>query len=674
MDAFRLTLRAEVRRHWRSMLGLALLLGVIGGVVLAATAGAERTDTAYPRLLRQANAAQLLLISGQHSPAAFYTRLRHLPQVAALSVASLYDALLPARHGPPSTIVETFSSPNDSFGVTGDRVRILSGRVFDPADPHAVMVDQQLATREHLRPGSTLRLYLVPGSSVPRPSRAREMSFQVTAIVVFDTQIVPASKVNAEPMALLSPQFARTPLALSASYGTQAGVRLRPGASAQSVLYAATVLARRYPATHGVGATNLADEVTATERAIRPQAVALAVFAGLTGLVALAVIVQLLSRQLSLDSAEFPTLRALGMTRPGLMALSMARLAAVTATAALIAAAIAIAASPLMPIGPARLAEPDPGMDVNVLILGAGCAAIIALPLFLLLSAAWRTAARVPAPLGVAEPAAPAPTSRLGALLARSGPVTGSMGIRMVFQPGHGPTAVPVRSALVGTIVAVASVVAALVFGASLVHLVSTPRLYGQDWQQQLDLEFGAVPEPLLARILARQPGLAGYAIGNYGQVTVDGQILPAIGIDAVRGRDFVTLLSGRPPVGRQEIAFGAQTLRALHRRIGQQIQVVVNGRRRDMRITGTAVLASFSRGSFDATDLGNGAVLIPPVLSQPNQASGCTGPRICYSFVLMRYRPGTDRLAAAARLTRVTHKAGLPTRVLRGQQRSAAE
>ena len=42
MDALRLTLRAELRRRWWPKLGLALLLGVIGGVVLTAAAGARR--------------------------------------------------------------------------------------------------------------------------------------------------------------------------------------------------------------------------------------------------------------------------------------------------------------------------------------------------------------------------------------------------------------------------------------------------------------------------------------------------------------------------------------------------------------------------------------------------------------------------------------------------------
>ena len=73
--------------------------------------------------------------------------------------------------------------------------------------------------------------------------------------------------------------------------------------------------------------------MTATERAIRPQALALAVFAALAGLIALAVIGQLLARQLALDAAEFPVLRGLGMRRPR-WSRGPARLAIVPATGA----------------------------------------------------------------------------------------------------------------------------------------------------------------------------------------------------------------------------------------------------------------------------------------------------------------------------------------------------
>ena len=57
-------LRADVRRRWPALLSLAVLLGLIGGVVLTAAAGARRTDTAYPRLLTWANATQVDIVPG----------------------------------------------------------------------------------------------------------------------------------------------------------------------------------------------------------------------------------------------------------------------------------------------------------------------------------------------------------------------------------------------------------------------------------------------------------------------------------------------------------------------------------------------------------------------------------------------------------------------------------
>ena len=71
---------------------------------------------------------------------------------------------------------------------------MLAGRLFDPADPHAVMISQQLADREHLRPGGTLHLIGYPqrGPS-PDIAHAVRLAFRVSAIVAFTDQIVPAS-------------------------------------------------------------------------------------------------------------------------------------------------------------------------------------------------------------------------------------------------------------------------------------------------------------------------------------------------------------------------------------------------------------------------------------------------------------------------------------------------
>ena len=319
--------------------------------------------------------------------------------------------------------------------------------------------------------------------------------------------------------------------------------------------------------------------MAATQQAIRPQAIALAAFAALAGLIALAVIGQLLSRQLALDSAEFPVLRAIGATRGSLVALSLARLAIVTLAGGVIAVAVAIAASPLMPIGPARLAEPHPGVEVNLAILALGFAAIALLPLALLAGAAWRAARAAGGPARRRR-ASPSRAAARGsaATLTRAGSVTGGVGVAMAFEPGHGRTAVPVRSALAGSVIAVAALTAAAVFGASLVALVSTPHDYGQNWDAQLDLEFGGAPGALGAH------GDRGRARGDRVRV---GQLRPARDRRPDRARDrrgpaatpsggYLTMLAGRAPAAPDEIALGAQTLRALHARVGQTIPVTV--------------------------------------------------------------------------------------------------
>jgi len=51
-----------------------------------------------------------------------------------------------------------------------------------------------------------------------------------------------------------------------------------------------------------------------------------------------------------------------------------------------------------------------------------------------------------------------------------------------------------VRSALAGTALSVLAVVAALTFGANLLHLVHSPPLYGQRWDAAIDVQFPSPP------------------------------------------------------------------------------------------------------------------------------------------------------------------------------------
>ncbi len=661
-------MRAGFRQTWRAWLALALLLGVMGGVVLAAAAGARRTETAYPRLLTWSHASDLQVAPEGSGLGGYYHALGGLPQVAALSTGELLDMTIRIRGGyVPAAQMQVFASPDGRMGVSVDRVKILAGHPLDPADPRAIVINQKLADQMHARPGSTVRLFGVPYDSHGNPDlrRAFPVTFRVSAIAVSSSQIAPAVA-GENPWALLSPAFLRTATARRVpNSGDEAFVRLRPGASTEVFLRAASALAGRYRSTSGhIFTISNADQVAATERAIRPDAVALALFAALAGVIALAIIGQLLSRQLVLDSAWFGALRALGMTRGRLVAVSLARAAAVSAAGGVLAAAIAIAVSPLMPIGPARLAEPAPGIDINLASLVAGLAIVVLVPIAVVAPVAWSTVSRL-AP-GPAEPAARPRPSRLGMALGRAGSVPGAIGVRMAFEPGHGRTAVPVRSALAAITVAVVAVTAAGVFGSSLIRLVDVPHRYGQNWNTELDLAFGAAPKSLLARLVSAQPGVTGYADGDYGEVTVKGQTVSAIGLTPAQGQGYLTLLAGHPPDGPGQIVLGARTLRSLHLRIGQTVRVtanafgVVSRTVRPMRIVGEAVFAELGRrGSFTGTDLGNGALVAPSLLSTPFPQTGCTA--TCFNFVLLRYRPGISAGAAATRLISTVTAKGCP-------------
>ena len=566
-----LAFRSGLRSRWRAALGLALLLGLAGGVALTAAAGARRTATAYPRLLRWSSAANVQVIPGCTGLRGFYAALARLPQVASMSTEVVYTLAVPGRGGGPAGQLEAIASPDGTLGTATDRVRIVAGHRPPATDPADVMVDPQLAAQQRVRPGSTLHLTGVPSTAKvcpaqlapARPGLPVPLAFRVSAVASFDDQVVPAPGLGGAPRVLLSPGFWRSGAGRRFGPGDEASVRLRPGSTLAAFRAAASRLARHYPSAGGLGFVNLAPQQAAVQRAIHPAAVALALFAALAALLTLAVVSPLIVRQFFLDAVEFPAFRALGMTRTQLLGLCLARAAAVTAGGALIAVSIAVAASPLMPIGVARQAEPSPGVQLDPALLAAGLAVTVFAPLVLVVPVAWRMAG--PAhPGGPGRAGRPARPSWLAAAVAQAGSLTAALGIRMAFEPGRGRSAVPVRSALAASTVALAALLAAAVFGTSLLALVSTPHRYGQNWTQELDLQLAGVPAARVSRIAA-QPGVRGYAAGDYGQLGIDGQAVPAVGVDPLHGRDFLTLLAGRPASGTRPDRAG----RADHARRG---------------------------------------------------------------------------------------------------------
>ena len=670
MTPVALAVRSHLRLRWRTLLALAVIFGLVAGVALTAAAGARRTGTAYPRLLRWSRAANMLVLPDCVGFNGFYKALGRLPQVASMWTGVVYEMSLPGAASAAAPQLDAVASPDGKLGFGTDRVRIVAGRPFDPANPDAVMVDEQLARLEHLRPGSTLRLNAIPSTAkacrqprvaAPRPGKspasARSLTFTVSAIVTFDDLVVPGPGLNGAPRVLLTPAFWSSGQGRAFGPGDYAGVRLRTGTSVAAFTRAADRVAR----SHHAGALSLirkSGQIAATERAIRPQALTLLLFAVLAFLIVLAVMGQLLSRQLSADATDLASLRALGLSRLQLVAVSIGGAAVVTVPGAVIAMAVAIAASPLMPIGPARLAEPSPGIEVNLAILGSGLVLTALLPLAILAPIAWRLTGHA----GGAARAAPvvARPSRVAGWLSLTGSLTSVLGVKLAFEPGGGRAAVPVRSTLGAIALAVTAVTAAIVFAANLIGLVSTPGRYGQNWSDELNLQFSGIPAAAISSVMSRLPKVAGYAAGNYGQVKVAGAAVPAIGLDPLAGGRFLTLTAGHPPTGPDQIVLGAQTMRSLHLRLGQRVPVTVGRRTGPMRIAGTAVFALFSQATFAATDLGTGALVTSSVLSQPDPPM-CAGTLTCYNFVLVRFKPAVQQGVAEHQLASAVAKAGCP-------------
>jgi len=689
MPAVRTRLRSEARTRFTAWLGLTVLLGVVGGVVLSAAAGARRTDTAYPRLLASNHAADVLISPSGTGLTGYDDALARLGDVETVAKAALLNVILPApgsRMDRNSYVASTASAPPVAAGVgvdgrlgqSMDRVKVLEGRRVDRGRADEVMIDPQLADRYRLHPGGTLRLFGVPSDFHGNPDLARifPLALRVVGVVVFDNQVVPVSELDKAPMFVLSPAFFRTAPARSMVGADGAYIRLRPGTNLAGFSRQAQALAQRFPDTNGgIFVADLADHYAKVERAIQPEAVALGLFALLAGFIGLVVITQILSRQVVLDAADYPVLSALGMDRGQLVTLSMIRVAGVCLVGALLAVVVAVATSPLMPLGPARLAEPRPGLEVNLAILSVGLLVMVVVPAALVLPVAWRVAARRALPGTARDQELTERPSRVAAALASFGrPLAASTGVRMAFEPGRGRTAVPVRSAIVGTTLALVALVASLVFGSSLNRLVNTPRLYGQTWDAVFNLGFGAIPAADASRILHSVPGVEAYSGGDYGLVDLPGRQVAAIGVDPLDGAVGPTLLAGRQPSSAEEIALGARTLRQLHAHVGDWVRVGVDGGTATRRhVVGEVVFPAFGVGSFTPTGLGEGAELtasqlpqggngcVPP--GQPPAASGVSAAPAgtCYSFFLIRLAPGANMHVLSTRFVSAANASGCP-------------
>ncbi len=428
----------RLRAGWRGWAALALLIGLAGGAVLAATAGARRTESAFPRFLRETNAARVLVGPALDGVRDGYDlavgRLHGVTQIAPVVGLNSQPVL---RNGKLDEEAEVVAPLDGRLGRVLERPRLLAGRQPRADRAGEVMVDQIAAGRLDLHVGSTLRLAALGNSPA---SKIRYLTVRVVGVEVLRDSIVPVNVLAQTAYIQATPALYRE---LGPDYQAFDGayVQLAPGISVGQFTMAATALAReqRYAKTGGqIFVSDESVQDAAVERSIRPQAIALAIFALVLAITVLLVVGQAAVRLLLADSADNPVLAALGLTRWQLLAAGLLEVAVAVLAGALLAAAVAVAVSPLMPIGPARLAELHPGVTFDLAVLLPGCAAIVLLLLGRVGWTGWREASVRTGPPGGAL-AAGRGGSRVARWVSGSGaPVTVVTGIRLALEPGRG--------------------------------------------------------------------------------------------------------------------------------------------------------------------------------------------------------------------------------------------
>jgi predicted lysophospholipase L1 biosynthesis ABC-type transport system permease subunit len=297
-----------------------------------------------------------------------------------------------------------------------------------------------------------------------------------------------------------------------------------------------------------------------------------------------------------------------------------------------------VGGGPLAITGLARQAEPDPGPWFDpVVVPGAIVVGLIVLAVAALASALL--AARGPAQ----ERMAPVRPSRGTAFLAGL-PPPAAVGVRMALATGRGPAALPTGPALLGASLGIAGVVAALVFGARVDHLLATPKLWGADYDAIVTAGEDVSWDERTADRVAGDPAVAAVALFDSLDLAVHAgnrrSGVEAVAVRPHRGTIQPVLLEGRAPVGLDEVALGDDVLNEVGVDVGDTVEVDRDGEGVALRVVG--------RHLQPAEDDANSGMLVTPQRLEALQGEqGDNG-------MLVRFTPGADTDAALQRLREI--------------------
>ena len=556
---------SDLKKRWRGALALTLMLGIAGGIVLGIAMGARRTVTSYRRLLVASKAHDVeIQPTGGPSDEKIIEEVPKLPQVAAHGEITFFpsDPAVPGRKPQPFQwdVGATAFDPN--LGRTMDIPTIVAGRSpnYDAAGEAAASTG--FMRTHHLRVGDTFSMQTVKfpeliesfGGAKPVPTGP------VATVRIVGVWRFPHDVSVREPTGFLylTPAFRRAYEEQAATL-TTLFIRLRHGADD---IPAFTRAARKVAGVDALDIVTQQEYIAKVDRVLGVQSTALWILALVVAGATIMVLGQALGRWIAEGASDRETLRALGMSRIARLQVATIPSVAIGLGAAAIAVALSFAAAPLSLFGIAKTLERGHGVLTDMLVLGIGAVAIVALVSARgLIQGAILSRSR--APKNTDQPT-------LADRLAKRGlSPSMSTGVRFALEPGRGKAAVPVRTVLAGSMIAIAVVTGAFVFGRSMERMLDTPTAYGWNWDLVGnggdDPEFTAPKE----RALAASPHVAELSRAWTITVHLDKTDIDTIGVTPIKGNVIPRLLEGTFPNADDEVALASGTMRREHLRVG---------------------------------------------------------------------------------------------------------
>jgi hypothetical protein len=659
--------RATFRRRWGGYLTLAVLIGLLGGVAMASLVAARRTDSSYPKFLASTNPSDLIVqpnSSANQGYPHFLAQLAGLPRVKKIESAEFFGAATITPRGGIGTVLQSqvqLIASTDGMFSRQDRVTITAGRAADR--PDEVVASARAAALLGLHVGSRVPVGIWSSAQRTIPPFHRKLDLTVVGLAVFSTQVL-QDDVDRDRTGFLlgTPALARE-LSFCCAQGSYIGLQLTGGSRDDVAVereYEQLETTSSFYA-HGGGQLLQVLQVYDTsaieaeaQRAIHPEAIALGVFGVIAGLAALIIGVQSISRQLQAGSGDSEVLRGLGAGPAVTTADGLPGILGAIAAGSLLAAAVTVGLSPLTLFGPVRAVEPAAGIYLDWAVLGLGF-----LVLVLVLGAAAAGIGYRLAPHRAAARGQPARrgSGAVRAALAAGLPAPVVAGARFALEPGRGRTAVPVRSVIIGAVLAVGVVMATLTFGASLDALVSHPALYGWNFDYALYSTDGWGPfPPPITRLLDHDRSVQSSTGVYFLTVQIDRQqqTVPAI-LSPVNAAVGPRILSGHGLEGHGQIVLGPATLAQLRKRVGDTVVVylgnVIRGTR--LLIVGTAALPTIGDTLGVHASLGTGALFATTVVPR-SVFTAEYGPLSGPNAIFVRLRPGTSQAAGRRSLQKI--------------------